>query len=261
MNWDWYSATVPAPPEEVLGTLAVHADPRPCRGLYSYDRGMEFPGADGEVFCRTFWGGVNGGDSVHVQCSGGRTSQLVEHIRATWPEHRVSRVDVCEDWSDPEAWRRLWKINSALRKEFGLSSRMAGDWSGRKDGRTFYLGGRTSFVQSRLYEKGKQLGCDPNWVRQEIQVRPSGEGKTNLSRVEPAQVFAVSPWTRELAARVGVPELEAVRIRDPWRPSDDDRALGCMLKQYGRLLRRTQARVGSWSDLGEYLGSRLTRRQ
>jgi len=212
---------------------------------------------DGEAVCKAFWGGVNGDKAVHVQCSGGSTGQVVRDLRSAWSEHRVARADACADWCDATAWRRLSRAALAIRKEFELASRLNGDWVSRQDGRTIYLGGRTSYVQARLYEKGKQLGATPDWVRLEIQVRPSGEGKANLASVEPAQLFSVSPWTRALSARVGVPELEAVRIRDPWRPSDDERALECVLRQYGGLLRRTRSRVGSWSDLGEYLGSRL----
>lgn len=258
-SWDWYSATLPAGPDEVVGTLAAHGELRPCRGLYSYEEGMEFaePGERGEVFCRAFWGGVNGVQSVHVQCSGARTGQLVQHIRSTWPEHRVARADACADWCDAGAWRSLSKAAFAVRKEFELSSRLNGDWVSREDGRTIYLGGRTSQVQARLYEKGKQLGTLPDWVRLEIQVRPGGEGKSNMASAAPGQLFSVSAWTRALSARVGVPELEAVRIRDPWRPSEDERALDFLVRQYGGLLRRQRERVGSWADLGKYLGSRL----
>lgn len=261
MNWDWYSATVPGAPDEVLGALAVHGEARPCRGLYSYDRGMEFLRPDGEAACRAYWGGVNGEGAVHVQCSGSTTGVLVGQIRSTWPEHRVSRADVAEDWCGPGTWRRLVKIAAGVRKEFGLRSSTVGDWIGGEEGRTLYLGAAKSYVRGRLYEKGKQLASFPDWVRFEIQVRPSGVGKSNLSRVEPVELFGVSPWTREFAARVGVPELDAVKIRDPWRPSDDERALDFMLRQYGALLLRTRDRVGSWSDVGEYLGGRLGERQ
>lgn len=255
--WDWYSATLPAPPDEVLGEFAEHGEPRPCRGLYSYERGMEFMRGDGEVACRAFWGGVNGDQAVHVQCSGSTTGRLVQQIRAAWPQHRVARADACADWCDVTAWRRLSKAAFAVRKQFDLASRLNGDWVSREDGRTVYLGAPSSYVQARLYEKGKQLRAAPEWVRLEIQVRPAGEGKSNLSRADAGQLFSVCPWTRALSARVGVPELEAVRIRDPKRPSDDDRALEYLLRQYGGLLRRTRQRVGSWSDLGDYLGSRL----
>lgn len=256
-SWDWYSPTLRAQPDEVLGTLSALGEPRPCRGLYSYRHGMEFLRPDGEAACRAFWGGVNGEDSVHVQCSGTSTGQAVGLIRSTWPEHRVARADACADWCDAAVWRRLSKAAFAVRKEFGLASRLNGDWIARQDGRTIYLGGRTSHVQARLYEKGKQLGTFPDWVRLEIQVRPGGEGKCNMASAAPGQLFSVSPWTRALSARVGVPELEAVRIRDPWRPSEDERALDFLVRQYGGLLRRQRERVGSWSDLGEYLGSRL----
>jgi hypothetical protein len=154
-------------------------------------------------------------------------------------------------------WRQLSKAALAVRKEFGLASRLNGDWIARADGRTIYLGAPSSYVQARLYEKGKQLGSHPDWVRLEIQVRPSGEGKSNLASVEAAQLFSVCPWTRALSERVGIPELEAVRIRDPKHPADDERALEYMVRQYGGLLRRTEERLGSWEAVSELLRSRV----
>lgn len=256
-DWDWYGCTLPGGPDEVLGMLSPHGEPQPCRGLYSYEHGMAFLRSDGEAACRAFWGGVNGERSVHVQCSGAGTRQVVADIRASFPEHRVARADVCADWCDATAWRQLSKAALAVRKQFALASRLNGDWVSREDGRTIYLGGRSSYVQARLYEKGKQLGTLPDWVRLEIQVRPAGEGKSNLARAEPGQLFSVCPWTRELSARVGVPELEAVRIRDPWQPGDDERALEYMLLQYGGLLRREKDRRGSWDAVWELLRARL----
>ena len=256
-SWDWYSPTLSVGPDEVLGELSSLGEPRPCRALYSYERGMEFFRPDGESVCRAFWGGVNGERSVHVQCSGSLTGQVVRLIRATWPEHRVARADACADWCEVGVWRPLLKAVLRVRKEFGLASGLDGDWITRQGGRTIYLGSPKSYVRARLYEKGKQLGADPGWVRLEAQVRPSGEGKANLASVEPGALFAVTPWARALADRVGIPELEAVRIRDPKQPSDDDRAFEYMLRQYGKLLRRKRDSVGSWSDLGKCLGSRL----
>lgn len=254
--WDWYSATLPAGPGEVLGVLAEHGDARPRRGLHSYTEGMEFM-RGGEAVCSAFWGGVNGDQAVHVQVSGGGTGRVVRDLRSTWPEHRVARADACADWCHATAWRQLSRAALAVRKEFGLASRLNGDWIARQEGRTIYLGAPSSYVRACLYEKGKQLGAHPDWSRLEMRVRPAGEGKSNLASVEPGQLFSVTPWARALSDRVGVPELEAFRIRDPKQPSDDTRALDFMLRQYGGVLRRTQERLGSWAAVGELLRERL----
>ena len=41
MQFDWYSATVGAGPDEVLGVLGGFGELEPTRGLYSYRQGMQ----------------------------------------------------------------------------------------------------------------------------------------------------------------------------------------------------------------------------
>ncbi len=259
MNWDWYSATVESSADHVLGTLQGGQDlvsVYPTKALYSYSRGAEVRRGD-RVLARAFWGGVNGDANVHVQASGSDTPALVEMLRQHWPEHRVSRADSREDWSDPKVWRWVSKIAIAVAKDWGVRMSTVGDWIQAKQGRTLYLGGKTSRVQVRVYEKGKQLGVDPNWVRLEVQVRPSGEGKSALCSAVPGQLMEVSPWTRELARKVGIPELDAVKIRDPWTPSDDDNALRWCVEQYGAVFARKAVALGGWDQFGAHIGAMI----
>jgi len=207
------------------------------------------------VFARAFWGGVNGEESVHVQASGPDTPAMVDVIRSSWPEHRVSRADAREDFSDPKAWRWLSKIGLRVAEDFGLRVSTVGDWVRGKHGRTLYIGAPKSRVGVRIYEKGKQLGVDPNWVRLEVQVRPTGEGKSALCGVMPGQLMEAAVWTRELARRVGMPELQAVRVRDPWSPGDDESALRWCLRQYGAVLERKAKTIGGWEALGAWIGA------
>lgn len=257
MMWDWYSATVESQPDQVLRALLGGQDLSsvyPCRGLYSYERGMEVRRGD-RVFAKCFWGGVNGVESTHVQASGLDTPYTVGVIRQEWPQHRVSRADVREDWSHPRAWRRLVKIALAVAADFNVKTSTVGDWIRGQEGRTLYLGSMTSRVVVRIYEKGKQLGVDPNWVRMEIVVRPTGEGKSELAAALPAQVMQSTRWTAELARRVGIPEFDSIRVRDPWSQSDDERALSYCFQQYGKILQRKAEALGGWSELGAHIGA------
>jgi len=263
VRWDWCSATVPDPPDAVLGALLAGqdmADVVPTRGLYGYARGAEVRRGD-RVLARAFWGGVNGEDSTHVQAGGADAEWLVGLVRSSWPVHQVSRLDVCEDWSHEGAWRRLSKLALRVAREWGVKTSTVGDWIEARDGRTLYLGAPTSYLRARVYEKGKQLGTDPHWVRFELQVRPSGQGKRALSTVQPDQLMESSPWTRDLARGLGMPELEAVRIRNPWVPSDDDHAMAWCLRQYGGLFERRARLLGGWNALGEYLGAEVARQR
>ena len=254
MRWDWHSATYPTTADEALAVISRGVDlasVEPSRGLHSYAYGAEVKRGP-RTLCRAFWGGVNG-DDVHVQASGEGTPAIVALMRSRWPEHRVSRADACQDWSHSKAWRWVSKTAIAVAEQFGVATSTVGDWINAEAGRTLYLGSKTSRVQVRVYEKGKQLGVDPNWVRLEVQVRPSGDGKSALCRADPEQLMQTARWTAEIARRVGVPELEKVKVRDAWTPSDDDRALAFCVHQYGGVLQRKAAELGGWEDLGRYL--------
>lgn len=86
---------------------------------------------------------------------------------------RVSRIDVAcdslEGWLPAENRVLKWADehpNSVLL--------FNGDFYRGERGRTYYTGSPTSDRRIRTYEKGIQLGEDPNWVRVEYQYRPKG---------------------------------------------------------------------------------------
>lgn len=255
MNWDWYSATLRTDPDLVVHALASHelGSIERCRGMHSYAKGVEVMRGD-RKFATVMWGGVNGEDSVHVQASGSVTPDVVQMLRSRWPEHRVSRADSREDYSSPKAWRQLTKAAIHVARLCDVATSTVGDWIGGTQGRSLYLGGESSRVRVCIYEKGRQLGVDPNWVRLEVRVRPTGEGKSALACALPAQLMTASKWTQVLAAAVGVPELEAVRVRDPWVPSDEESAMRWCIQQYGGLLSRKATALGGWAELGVWLG-------
>lgn len=250
MQFDWYSATVRAGPDEVLGVLGSFGDLEPARGLYSYTDGAQVRQGR-EVVARAFWGGVNGTASVHVQASGEPTPDVVNVVRGEWPTHGVSRADACRDYADKGAWRRLSKLAIDVAREHELKTRTQGDWLGKQDGRTLYVGGKTSYVQVRVYEKGKQLGPleDPNRVRVEVQVRPQGaEAKERLCTVTPERLWWTAVWTSAMAERLGEPELEAIAIRPARTTPNEDRTRYWLAVQYGAVLGRWGDEIG-WSNL------------
>jgi hypothetical protein len=64
-------------------------------------------------------------------------------------------------------------------------------------------------------------------------------------------------WSRELLKRVAQLDLPPFEAGKPWRQSDDDRAYAALLSQYGGLLDRLRADLGSWECLGLQLGHDL----
>jgi hypothetical protein len=54
-----------------------------------------------------------------------------------------------------------------------------------------------------------------------------------------------------------MPELDAVKIRDPWTPSDDETAFRWCVQQYGGLFSRKAQALGGWSELGLDIGAQV----
>ena len=55
-------------------------------------------------------------------------------------------------------------------------------------------------------------------------------------------------------------DLEPVQVGKPWRQSNDERSYAFLLAQYGPLLQRVYADLGSWVCVGEQLGHDLAER-
>jgi DNA relaxase NicK len=130
-----------------------------------------------------------------------------------------------------------------------LKGERQGDWEDfPEEGRTLYLGARSSPCRVRLYEKGKQPEYRhldrPNWARIEVQVRPAKDAKSAFSMLNPLEVWGASGWTRELAGKVLQEHIDPHPAGTTYRLTERDAALEWMCKQYGAHL------VGLYDDLG-----------
>ena len=105
-KFDWYSSTLRGSEDAILAELVRGvdlADVRPGRALHGYHRGADVVRGD-HVLARVWWGGNPG---VHVQSSGPDSHLVAGVIKASWPHHRVTRADACEDWHLPGLFDRL----------------------------------------------------------------------------------------------------------------------------------------------------------
>lgn len=283
--FDWYAATINETPLQVETELSrlLGAFPKRARGLHGYPNGTDFV-RDGDTIAKMIWGGQQ---SPHVWASGVDAREFAALLRSRWPKHYVTRVDVAYDFVDGQPWDELYAhavfvadtLSSGEPRRRPLKLATLGDWV-RKDegfpgGRTLYVGSMKSPVLARLYEKGKQMrNLHPDqldkypegWVRLELQVRPEGDARYEVATLEPAAIWGTSQWARSLHDRVFGSSLSSV-LMAAHRPSDDERALRFLLRQYGPLLRRKAAlltsddtaagRLGAWSELGVQLGLSL----
>lgn len=257
--FDWYSATVQADPSELVAELVRANDLssyRPGRPLHGYTQAAQIVRGD-QVLSTVMWGGVNEG--VHAFASSSDAIAFARFMRQLFPAHTVSRADVCHDYTEPGSWDKLFTVLRAYAERHRLKTSVAGDWLGKEDGRTFYVGAPSSTVRVRLYEKGIQTGTDPNWVRLELVVRPgNADAKRWLASASPDECWGASRWTKSLAEELLAVCPPRVAVGTVYQPSDDERALTWLLRQYGPLLERVAGGLhGGWDALGPHLLAQL----
>lgn len=278
--FDWYQATVPAPVDdvlEVLGGLAPGLKLSHGRGLHGYAAtailGDEFEGPVAKVW--------HGGTHAypHAVLSGEWAQPGAELIRASFPEHTVSRLDVREDFTEEGAFDAIQPHLVATAAAFRVKVGTAGDHLLTLKGRTVYLGAPSSPCRLRLYDKREEVlaklppgGADrakafarlgevpDHWARLEAQIRPhTKEARARFSTIEPVEALGSSAWMREVWRAVAGLELQPVQVGRAWRPSDDERAYSYLLAQYGGVLRRMCSDLGSWECVGLQIGDDLAR--
>lgn len=269
-QFDWYQATVPASVEALIAELIANLPEQIQRvngkGFNSYSNRADLQDYQGEVFATVMHGGVN--PHPNVKSTSDHSPALAGVLRARWPVHRVSRLDVAVDARGDGLFDEVVRLMSAV----GRSHRMKGEKiipDDLDDGSTYYLGSRASPLRVRCYEKGKQLfkeTGDPvwrnffDWTRVELQVRPEKDFKSTAATMEPADFWGCSQWTRDLASGVLAMQPEAVTMK-PTRIADHERAMRALTAQYGNTILRQVDRLGSWDaftdDLQRRLGAHL----
>lgn len=275
-RFDWYQASVAAPLEVLRQGLADLGDgpghwEAMQRAPHGYAAGERLLDADGQVLA--LWhGGVH--SRPHVVASGESAQQVAQGLRERFPGHWVSRADVCIDYAEAGAYGRLQGLALGVARDRGVRVGTAGDHLLTMRGRTVYLGSPSSHTRLRIYDKAYELrqrfAADPvrlaqvpdELARLEVQVRPqTPAAKAAAARVEPVVLMGSAAWTRELMRQVAALELEPFEAGRPWRQSDDDRAYAALLAQYGGMLSRVCANLGSWDMVGRQIGCDLVERR
>jgi DNA relaxase NicK len=253
MRFDWYQASIPgASPEVVMAALSefdYYGSWEQMRPLKNYDSAAAFV-VGNETRFKIHFGGQNVEHGPNVVGSGASAQALADVIRTRFPAHRVSRVDSCEDYHHPDAYGYLRKAALKIAKQQRVQCReIVKPLPESDDGRTLYLGSQSSVVSMRIYEKGKQLGCEGEWVRAELQVRPQKDVKTIVAMLDSTEVWGLSKWSHSMAEQLGKKGLQRVDAQ-VYEQSDHDRAYRFMIKQYRRVLEQMLASHGSPEAVG-----------
>lgn len=257
-RFDWYQCTLDDDPDHVLENLCRGLDMasvRPCRGINSYLRGAEVYRSQDRPLARVYWGGNPG---THVLISGADCPEVVPVLRRYHPSHRVTRLDVCEDFEAPSFFNDITKelIDFAIKNDLTIDTR--GDWE-RGKARTLYIGAAESAVRLVVYEKGYEQGqgdSRPYWVRVEARLRPQGaDSRSRLALKSPKECLGAG-WLPHAFDYIDWLEVEPLRVGKVWRSRDTDRARLHLVKQYAGTLTGWAEELGSWEELGRTL-SRL----
>lgn len=181
-------------------------------------------------------------------------------------QHQVTRADVCIDTRQPGAFRKLLnKCRRVKKMNARMRSECRGDWEDHpEDGRTFYLGSKSSLCQVCLYEKGKTrpyrgLGLE-DWVRIEWRFRPeTKDQKVLAASLEPHELFALSTMGRRLAELVLEDYDGSHQVLLPRTKSSPEIAFDSMMGQYSKTMWRRAEKLGGVDLLLADIGMRLTR--
>lgn len=274
-RFDWYQATIPAHHElllrEIIANVPGVVERHEGKGQNGYLASSSVQEGD-EVLATVLHGGRNG--HPNVRSTGEHAPALAALLRALFPLHRVSRLDVCIDMRGEGLFEQLQALLLSIASQHRVTERYFGparpDLS-PDEGRTQYVGATSSWLRVRCYEKGKQLFAetgDPayrdlfDWTRLELQVRPTKDFKSDAAKLGPESFWGCSPWTRQLVSEALAMNPTPISAR-PRRLSDRERAMRALVAQYGATIRDQVQHLGGWDAflrdlqwrLGEGLGA------
>jgi hypothetical protein len=262
-KFDRYDASIPdADPRQVSDWISRHLAKtfdgevvmEGGNGMHSFDQRLTWKVADDKKQPQLLmmqWGGRP--VHPHVTQSGHRTPLFVTPFRASYPAHRVSRVDVCIDGRKQDLWANTFAMFDEIAGRDTRLAKSAQVYSfphNPDHGDSYRLGADTSSWQVMAYEKGKERFAktgDPSWralfdmVRMEARFWPEKTFKDRAAGMASEEFWGCSPILRELAGKFMNLDPEPVTMKET-RTADHDRAMAWMAKQAGPTLLRELAR-------------------
>ena len=191
------------------------------------------------------WGGSH--DLANVVVSGSRSNDVRAYLVSILPPScRVSRVDSAFDSrGGSEAFERVTAWAIARASEAGINCTWIRN-TDKSKGDTLYIGSKTSRVQVRIYEKGKQVGYLPDeWFRVEVQFRPRSDEKKSVYKWSSGMIWSVSHFCRDLGSYLMNANLVANALNFVQRDKDLDHRLLMLATQYRALIAQAISVHGS----------------
>lgn len=159
---------------ENLGFFRSQISPK-----FGYETAFSFED-NKQNFILVMFGGVS--ELLYVSCMGHFSNTIFELTRDFLPcpssvvplmTPRLNRADVKIDFDSKNMFDFLASKLISLANQKNIKISQVGDWALGREGRTLYVGSRSSSYMIRLYEKHKQKGYEhTDLVRLELEIKP-----------------------------------------------------------------------------------------
>jgi len=252
MRFDGYAGTIrgqefPYVAEVLAGSLGGVAGKGKARKRYGEVIDVDLAG---HLAVWVGWDVANG--AVYFEGKGDSSADLARAVRVYFPEHTVSRADVCDDYDEEGAFEKLINLTRAHKgpRVKGAYVHLSDDPG---DGKTWAAGVRGSPAFTRVYEAGKHPDrlhlCRPHWARVEMEARPhTPAGKQAMARMKPLEVWGTAAWTHRVAEALS--GLEIPRFLLEPRPTSHDKTSLYLARTFHRHFEEWKADLGSWECIG-----------
>lgn len=190
-------------------------------------------------------------DTAYFEFKGETTPDTSGAIRTHWPDHTVSRLDSCEDYDAPGAFRQLVSLFDRV-KDPRVQSQAITPRDGDR-GETIYWGSTQSRVMVRCYEAGKMKDRvhfnRPQWARAEAQIRPGKSVEKMLAaRITPLAAWGFAAWTQRAAQELS--QCDVARFAPDTTPPTFDRTTLYVARAFRRHFEQMRLDLGDWVCIG-----------
>lgn len=266
MRFDAYKASLPRGTDaaQVIDHLAMSnplGELVQGRPRFGYEVCTSLRDGEGDRWADVLHGGANG---VLVETSGECSPGVVDLIRGAWPEHAVTRADVCRDLVVEERglFDRLAPVLDGIVrthgrvKASGIIPRVRPD-----DGATYTIGSRSSETYFRVYQKPEQMVAQgladrsfrvyfDRWVRVELEAKPQKDNRLLAALFQPKDFFGLSRIARSVADEILDTEVEKTSAINFKSFTTKARQRRVLMMQWQNVLNEWREDAGSRAGLG-----------
>lgn len=240
-EFDFYNANIDCDYTALVERLSQDLDLDIVRAYpkYGYEKAVHLARGDTKhMFIQA--GGSSVGTGTYTSANGHFANEYYAWLEKNKTEYNLIRADVKIDLDGKEYFIQIANMLKKVALNNRLKTSCMGDWVQTHTGRTLYVGSRQSPVFCRLYEKGHQYNFASDLVRLEFEIKPKKDARRALA-LQPASSFVnINRWVSELFTMMCQSDIEPsdLKIGTVHAPSDHDRALAHLIKQYQNTIKK-----------------------